>query len=170
MSQFDLNICGLQKLLRLQDVTTFRSDHPRKKSGIQLRSQIAWTFHFWSPFYVPSHPLAVRLQCLQNSLRDKKNTPEWTFKKKWNYMVSWIYSESYILEILSGVTTTDQNGQLNLRYKNISWYFLDLKNIIGDFQNDQTFFWLEEFLQIQKIKCPSWWDKHSGWLFLDSPS
>ena len=31
---------GPQKLLRLQDVATFRSDHPRKKSGIQLRSQI----------------------------------------------------------------------------------------------------------------------------------
>ena len=31
---------GLEKLLRLQDVATFRSDHPRKKSGIQLRSQI----------------------------------------------------------------------------------------------------------------------------------
>ena len=31
---------GPTKLLRLQDVETFRSDHPRKKSGIQLRSQI----------------------------------------------------------------------------------------------------------------------------------
>ena len=56
---------GPQKLLRLQDVATFRSDHPRNKSGIQLRSQIVWTFHFWSPFNDPRHPLAVRLQCLK---------------------------------------------------------------------------------------------------------
>ena len=33
------------------------------------------------------------------------------------HMVSWIYSDT---GIPSGVTTTDQNGQLNLRYKNIS--------------------------------------------------
>ena len=37
----------------------------QKKSGIQLRSQIVWTFHFWSPFNDPRHPLAVRWQCLK---------------------------------------------------------------------------------------------------------
>ena len=35
-----LDSAGLQKLLRLQDAVTFRSDHPRKKNGIQLRPQI----------------------------------------------------------------------------------------------------------------------------------
>ena len=54
-----------QKLFRLLDLTTFHSDHPRKKSGIQLRSQIVWTFHFWSPFYDRRHPQAVRLQSLK---------------------------------------------------------------------------------------------------------
>ena len=56
----------------IQNALTFRSDHPRRKSGIQLRSQIAWTFHFWSPFYDQRHPLAVRLQSLPNYLRNKK--------------------------------------------------------------------------------------------------
>ena len=49
----------------IQNALTFRSDHPREKSGIQLRSQIASAFHFWSPFDDQSHPLAVRSQSLQ---------------------------------------------------------------------------------------------------------
>jgi len=32
--------------------------HPRKKSGIQLRSQIVWSFHFWSRFNDQRHPWA----------------------------------------------------------------------------------------------------------------
>ena len=30
-------------------------------------------------------------------------------------MVSWIYSEPYIMEILTGVTTTDQNGRIAVK-------------------------------------------------------
>ena len=51
------------------------------KSGIQLRSQIAWTFHFWSPFSDRRHPLAVRLQCLTNFSGTKKTHRIWPLKK-----------------------------------------------------------------------------------------
>ena len=52
-------------------------------------------------------------------------------------MVSWIYSDT---RILSGVTTTGQNGRLSFRCKNESWNFLDLKKFQEFFENAQTFF------------------------------
>ena len=70
-----------QKLFRLLDLTTFHSDHPRKKSGIQLRSQIVWTFHFWSPFYDRRHPQAVRLQSLKIFSGTKKTHTIGPWKK-----------------------------------------------------------------------------------------
>ena len=61
-------------------VITFHLIHTRKKSGIQLRSQIVWTFHFWSPFYDRRHPLAVRLQCLISFSGTKKTAHDLVIK------------------------------------------------------------------------------------------
>ena len=60
-------------LCELSQAITFHLIHPRKKSGIQLRSQIVWTFHFCYRFDDQRHPLDVRLKCLPKFSCKKNN-------------------------------------------------------------------------------------------------
>ena len=103
---------GPQKLLRLQDVATFRSDHPRNKSGIQLRSQIVWTFHFWSPFNDPRHPLAVRLQCLKILSGKKKQHIKSGLKNNKTISPNRRAAQLFIYGALSRIEERQDNAQL----------------------------------------------------------